>query len=108
LCKIESITQFELTNPHFRKKGVWEEVRKGRCEGLYLLASPLEPLVSRSSLVVNFRTLHSLPLGYLKSHATTFPQRWRLQSPFLEHFSQAFARFFMRVGLPSAVPPFTD
>jgi hypothetical protein len=31
---------------------------------------------------------------------------WRLQSPYLEHFSQAFARFFMRVGLPSAVPPF--
>ena len=25
--------------------------------------------------------------------------------PFLEHFSQAFARFFMRVGLPSSISP---
>jgi hypothetical protein len=32
--------------------------------------------------------------------------RWRLQSPFREHFSQAFARFFMRVGLPAAIPAF--
>jgi hypothetical protein len=40
--------------------------------------------------------------------AAALGNRWRLQSPFLEHFSQAFARFFMRVGLPSAVPPFTD
>ncbi|MEZ2279409.1 MAG: hypothetical protein ACBR12_21120, partial [Microcoleus sp.] len=32
--------------------------------------------------------------------------RWRLKSPYLEHFSQAFARLFMRVGLPSAIPPF--
>jgi len=29
-----------------------------------------------------------------------------LRSPYLEHFSQAFARFFMRVGLPTAIPPF--
>ena len=32
--------------------------------------------------------------------------RGRLQSPFLEHLSQAFARFFMRIGLPSTVPEF--
>jgi hypothetical protein len=28
------------------------------------------------------------------------------RSPYLEHFSQAFARFFMRVGLPSTIPGF--
>ena len=44
----------------------------------------------------------------LQSPATrrTWGLRWRLQSPFREHFSQAFARFFMRVGLPAAIPPF--
>ncbi len=30
--------------------------------------------------------------------------RWRLDSPSLEQFSQAFARFFMRVGLPRTIP----
>jgi hypothetical protein len=27
-------------------------------------------------------------------------KRYRLQSPFLEHFSQSFGRFYMRVALP--------
>jgi len=55
--------------------------------------------------VVNFREIVNLPVVYLRQHATGLGDRYRLQSPFLEHFSQAFARFFMRVGLPSAVPP---
>jgi hypothetical protein len=29
-----------------------------------------------------------------------------LLPPYREHLSQAFARFFMRVGLPVEVPPF--
>ena len=108
LCPITSIVEFEVENPTFAKRGVWEEVRKGRREGLYLLASPTNPTVSRETLVVNFRETYSLPLGYLQCHAISLGPRWRMQSPFLEHFSQAFARFFMRVGLPSMIPPFAD
>lgn len=108
LCPIYSLTAFESANPHFAKKGVWEEVRKGRREGYHLLASPTSPEVSREALVVNFREISSLPVGYLKQYAAAVGPRWRLQSPYLEHFSQAFARFFMRVGLPSVLPPFTD
>jgi hypothetical protein len=47
-----------------------------------------------------------VPYAYLTQHAESLGLRWRLESPFLEHFSQAFARFFMRVGLPSAIAPF--
>lgn len=108
LCVAYTIPEFEAANPAFAKKGAWEEVRKGRREGLYLLASPTKPEVSREALVVNFRELVSLPVGYLRNHATALGERWRLQPPYLEHFSQAFARFFMRVGLSSAIPPFTD
>lgn len=108
LCPIYSLAAFEAVNPSFAKRGIWEEVRKGRREGLHLLASPTNPASSRDALVVNFREIFSLPIGYLRSHASGTATRWRLQSPFLEHFSQAFARFFMRVGLPSAVPPFND
>jgi hypothetical protein len=43
---------------------------------------------------------------YLVGQAMRLGPRWRLRSPFLEHFSQAFARFFMRVGLPSSIPEF--
>lgn len=106
LCPLYSLAEFEAVNPQFANRGVWEEVRKGRREGLHLLASPDQPGECRAAVVVNFREIISLPLGYLRTHAGSLGSRWQLQSPFLEHFSQAFARFFIRVGLPSAVPPF--
>lgn len=105
LCPIHSLAAFEEVNPSYSKKGAWEEVRKGRREGLLLLASPKNPGDGREALVVDFREIYSLPFEYLVQHATALGSRWRLDSPYLEHFSQAFARFFMRVGLPSAVPP---
>lgn len=107
LCPIHSLSEFEASNPDFTKKGAWEEVRQGRREGLHLLPSPTLPQNNREALVVDFRQIISLPLAYLMSHARDLGSRWRLQSPYLEHFSQAFARFFMRVGLPSAIPPFS-
>ena len=102
---IHSLVAFEEVNPAYSKNGAWEEVRKERCEGLLLLASPKNPGDGRAALVVDFREIYSLPFEYLVQHAVSLGSRWRLDSPYLEHFSQAFARFFMRVGLPSAVPP---
>jgi hypothetical protein len=55
---------------------------------------------------VDSRQIVSLPIAYLRRHAGNLGPRWRLQSPYREHFSQAFARFFMRVGLPTAIPAF--
>ncbi|MBX7135702.1 MAG: hypothetical protein K1X67_23790 [Fimbriimonadaceae bacterium] len=106
LCPIYSLPEFEAINEAFKKAGRWEEVRKGRFEGLHMLASPSDPSNNREALVVDFRMIFSLPIDYVRGHAANLGQRWRLDSPFLEHFSQAFARFFMRVGLPSAIPPF--
>ena len=39
LCPIHTLEEFEASNPEFAKKGQWENVRKGRIEGLHLLAS---------------------------------------------------------------------
>jgi len=106
LCPLYSIKEYEAVNEAFRKKGEWERVRKGRVEGLHLVASTHIPDDPRACLVADFRTIYSLPITYLMEHASTLGRRWRLRSPYLEHFSQAFARFFMRVGLPSSIPPF--
>ena len=106
LCPIYTLDCWEENNENFKKKGIWENVRRGRHEGLHLLASPEEPRNNRQALVVDFRQIFSLPVAYLKRHADQVSHRWRLQSPYLEHFSQAFARFFMRVGLPVDLPPF--
>jgi hypothetical protein len=105
-CPICSIAQFEAGSPAFAKKGRWNEVLKGRIEGLHLLASPVNPENNRDALVVDFREIYSLPFDYLTAHTQQLGPRWRLTSPFLEHFSHAFARFFMRVGLPSTIPAF--
>ncbi|MFO0177729.1 MAG: hypothetical protein ACK55P_11070, partial [Planctomyces sp.] len=62
---------------------------------------------NKHSFVVDFGHIVSLPIDYLEDHAASLGVRWRLGSPFLEHYSQAFARFFMRVGLPSGIAQFT-
>jgi hypothetical protein len=113
MCPVWSIPAFEQaqTNSGRAKSArawadFWNNVRKGRSPTLHLLASPTDPTNARAALLVDFRAIYSLPVEYLLRHATQIGDRWRLRSPFLEHFSQAFARSFMRVGLPSSVPEF--
>jgi len=102
LSPIYSLEIFSKSSPTFNDDGVRENARNGRVEGVHLLASPDSPGDNQQVLVVNFREIYSLPVDYLRSHAeTNCSPRWRLRPPYLEHFSQAFARFFMRVGLPS-------
>ncbi len=107
VCAIYPISEFEENNELFKKKGKWNEVLRGRVEGLHLLASPTNPDNNKEALVVNFREIQTLPYEYILKHASNLNDRWRLKSPYLEHFSQAFARLFMRVGLPSTLPPFS-
>lgn len=106
MCPIYSVEEFEITYPEFKKRGKWNEVRIGRVGGLHMLGALNNPKNNREALVVDFREIYSLPYEYLVGHATELGQRWRLKSPFLEDFSQAFTRFFMRVGLPSTIPDF--
>ena len=106
LCPIHTLAEFEAVNPLFAGRGKWEEVRKGRIEGLHLLAAPDDPLNNRAAFVVDFGHIVSLPLQYLSTYSLSLGSRWRLSSPYLEHFSQSFARFFVRVGLPTAIPAF--
>jgi len=107
LCPIHSIIEFEDSNPNYKKPRAWEVVRKGNVAALYLLSSPSNPESNRDCMVVDFGQIISLPIEYLSNHAESLGNRYRLSSPYLEHFSQAFARFFMRVGLPSVIAPFS-
>lgn len=51
--------------------------------------------------VVDFHYVYSAPRSFLESLLIQRRQaRLRLLPPYREHLSQAFARFFMRVGLP--------
>jgi hypothetical protein len=106
LCPIHRLKEMEQADEKFTERGRWEEVRRCRVEGLYMLPSLTPDETNRNELVADFRMIVSLPMGYLKGHAISIGERPRLESPFVEHFSQSFARFFMRVGLPSQIPKF--
>ena len=52
------------------------------------------------------RRAYSLPLTFVRSRAARTGERLRLLPPYREHLSQAFARYFIRVGLPQDIPAF--
>ena len=54
-------------------------------------------------LVVDFRSVYSVPFNFLIDLAKSRGKRLRLLPPHREHLSQAFARFFMRVGLQESL-----
>jgi len=54
--------------------------------------------------IVDFHEIYTVPRIFLKSYLTEKADpRWRLLPPYREHLSQAFARFFMRIGLPQNI-----
>jgi hypothetical protein len=56
--------------------------------------------------VVNFHKLFTLPRNIVAQVAKHAGPRLRLLSPYKEHVAQAFARYFMRVGLPHVADAF--
>ena len=84
----------------------WEKARKGQLLGFHVLNKCDLEGFKRDFSVVDFRRVHSLPLGFLRNISGALGERIRLLPPYREHLSQAFARFFMRVGLPVDIPPF--
>lgn len=77
-----------------------ESMRDGYAWNLGLLdATP-----GGEHVVVDFHEVYTVPRLFLDSFLREQGQpRFRLASPYREHLSQAFARFFMRVGLPAQV-----
>jgi hypothetical protein len=56
--------------------------------------------------VVEFHDVFTIPRAFLEVFLRQRgTDRLRLLPPYREHLSQAFARFFMRVGLPQTIAP---
>jgi hypothetical protein len=93
------------TNPAVKGK----EFRKKLVDGVlpgYSLLSKTDGPVALPWSVVNFHKLYVLPKPYVRALAAARSPRLRLRPPYLEHLSQAFARYFMRVGLPHPLHDF--
>ncbi len=104
LCSVWRRSDF--TEGLMSKKDDWNNARKGRLPGFHVLNKCELKGFKRDFSVVDFRRVHSLPLGLTREIAVALGKRIRLLPPYREHLSQAFARFFMRVGLPVDIPEF--
>jgi len=106
VCPHWPLSVFEQTNDFFRSSNGKEQIRRGNVPGYHMLAACELEGFGCEIRVVNFRQVFALPFGILRKLAVRQSPRLRLLPPYREHLAQAFARFFMRVGLPVDIPPF--
>jgi hypothetical protein len=90
----------------YSKPQGWEEARKGRHAGYHVLNRCQIPGHEMDYLLVDLRRIFTLSVELVRESAIAHGHRLRLLPPHREHLSQAFARFFMRVGLPVDIAPF--
>ena len=106
VCPYYPMSIVAANNDFFKSKEGKESLRRGNNPGYHLLNKPTIGNFEADLLVVDYRSVFSVPLTFIIQLAKTRGNRLRLLPPYREHLSQAFARFFMRVGLPVDIPPF--
>jgi hypothetical protein len=92
-------------NPTTRAWGkLFEDIRDGYVWNLTILNAGESGDLKIEHRVVDFHDVYTIPRSFLESLLKQRGgPRLRLNPPYREHLSQAFARFFMRVGLPVPV-----
>jgi hypothetical protein len=85
-------------------KRACEDIKNGYNWNLAMLNEGYIKELRLTHRVVDFHDVYTVPRAFLESLLRIRGQaRLRLRPPYREHLSQAFARFFMRVGLPTGV-----
>lgn len=107
VCPFWTFTDIESQNPWFRPAKNKEKLRRGEQPNYYLLNQSALQGFELDYIIVDFRNVYGVPYHFLVERIRLLETRLRLLSPYKEHLSQAFARFFMRVGLPVDIDPFT-
>jgi hypothetical protein len=105
-CPVWTLEDAKKEVPHFRTKRGLEDLRTGRVIGYHILNRCDKEEFQRDFFIITFYRVFELPKTRAIAIADAQPKRLRLLPPYREHFSQAFARFFMRVGLPTDIPSF--
>ncbi len=108
VCPIHNLSLFGEKSTNFASDKGKENLRRGNNPGYHLLDECGIKDFEFELKVVDFRSVYGVPIETLFERIKEEKERIRLLPPYREHLSQAFARFFMRVGLPSNIPPFSD
>ncbi len=82
----------------------WGKLIRGNVVGAHLINKCDIEKREFDYQVVDLQRIFSVPLSVVKAAATYQEDRVRLLPPYREHLAQAFARQFMRVGLPIDLP----
>ena len=106
VCPIFPLEELAIVVERFQSKRGREDLRRGNLPGFHLLSRCELPDHQSDLWVCDFRSLFGVHVAVAKELAMEQSPRVRLLPPYREHLAQAFARFFMRVGLPVDVPPF--
>jgi len=106
VCPIWNLSDFEVRDDFIKSKKGKETLRQGNIPGYHLLNVCELVNFKRGYMVVDFRETYSVPYTLMTDIAKKQSERLRLLPPYREHLSQAYARFFMRVGLPVDIPAF--
>ncbi|NCO55790.1 MAG: hypothetical protein COS14_11900 [Bacteroidetes bacterium CG02_land_8_20_14_3_00_31_25] len=86
---------------------LWNSLKKGSEPAYHLLMCDKNNFL-KEPIVVVFKDIFGVHISTLKLHLKNAKNCLRLLSPYREHLSQAFARYFMRVGLPQNIPSFPE
>ncbi|MBN2157741.1 MAG: hypothetical protein JW776_16960 [Candidatus Lokiarchaeota archaeon] len=106
VCPYWQLEEIEEQYPWFKSNKNKEKLRRGDQPNYHLLNECHLEEYEFSHIVVDFRDVYSVPFSYATEYSQSQKKRLRLLSPYIEHLAQAFARFFMRVGLPIDIDPF--
>lgn len=106
VCPHWSLQEVGESNEYFKSTKGKNDLRRGNVPGYHLLGSCDLDRIKHELRVVDFRAVYSVPFEFIRQFAKASGKHARLLPPYREHLSQAFARFFMRVGLPVNIPAF--
>lgn len=104
VCPIFTLSEFCEINPAFKDYKSKENVRRGYLPGYHLLNKC--EFYKNDYLIVDFKSTYSISYNFVQEFKELQQERIRVNSPYKEHLSQSYARFYMRVGLPSDIPKF--
>jgi len=79
-----------------------EDLRQGKIPAFHLLNKFELAEIADDYFFVDFKKIYSVPKSFLTTLVRD-TQRKRLLPPYREHLAQSFARYFMRVGLPTDI-----
>lgn len=96
------LSQMKEQNKKSKEKAI-ENLKRGNLPGYHLINKDESIQILSDYTVVDFRNIYGIQINALFNLVSKLEIRHRLLPPYREHLSQAFARFFMRVGLPQDI-----